>query len=126
MKKRLTRIITLILSILMLFSIGVTTSGCFESNSSKHMRQFMSNIPLEETGYSLIHSYKDGTMPPDENLIERAKDLGGSVVLNGKTYGISMGIVNYGNQGIVYTITYELQEVVVDINYIKSRRVFNR
>ena len=73
MKKKITRIITLILSTLMLFSIGLTTSGCSTwyvsilKPSYDYMIKYMKNIPVEQTGFRI--SSKDTTGILIENTI---------------------------------------------------------
>ena len=89
MKKKLTRIITLILTVLLLFSIGLTTSGCLKDQREKelnYMMNYMAKIPVEQTGYRIS---KIGNYPDDLLLLPS----NGEFNINGIDFVIEGGIV---------------------------------
>ena len=130
MKKRLTRIITLILSTLMLFSIGLTTLGCFEDQREKelnYMMNYMAKIPAEQTGYRISQVGKypgdllllptEGTFSIDgidfEVVENTNNDAWYSIIVNGKTNTIDAQFMRERSQAFckIQSMWYEYDNI---------------
>ena len=120
MKKRLTRIITLILSILMLFSIGLTTSGC-TTRESERQREYliktMDSIPVEVEGYKLYRA-GDETINDEEAVNFERRE--GVFNLQGKE--VEVVVENYA-----WHLKYDEKDVELNEQFIVDRSsVYNK